>query len=61
MYAIRSYYVREFLDHSTSELKEKGLEYLKDDILDRISLCASGHRFIAGVMEYLLEFESDLV
>lgn len=47
--------IREFLYYSSSEIKEKGLEDIKNDILKRISLNASGHTFIAGVMEYLLE------
>ena len=47
--------IREFLYYSSSEIKEKGLEDIKTDILERISLNSSGHAFIAGVMEYLLE------
>ncbi|PWR74128.1 amidotransferase [Methanospirillum lacunae] len=47
--------IREFLHYSSSEIKEKGLEDVKLDILERISLTSSGNLFVAGLMEYLLE------
>jgi GMP synthase-like glutamine amidotransferase len=50
--------IRDFLVHSSPELREKGIGYLESDIISRIGMCASGHQFIAGIMQYLLEVGS---
>ncbi|MFH0968074.1 MAG: type 1 glutamine amidotransferase [Methanobacteriota archaeon] len=46
--------IRGFLTQARTELEEKGLLFLQDEITSQIDLCSRGHQFISGVMPYLI-------
>ena len=51
--------IRGFLIQSRSELEEKGLGHLEEDIISQINLCSCGHGFISDMMKYLTNLVMD--